>query len=75
VKGFGRYQNYYRDALDKPGGLRPRQAEAAVDDVGQVRTRQSVCGVRLIGDPRDPEIGHDYLPPQRRAPAVSITLS
>ena len=50
-------------ALDQPGRFGARQAEPAMDDVGEVRARQSVCGVRLVGDPRDPEIGHFILPP------------
>jgi hypothetical protein len=55
-------------ALDQAGGFGPRQAKAAMDDVGEVRTRQSIRGVRVVSHPSDPEIGHDYLPPSRRAP-------
>jgi hypothetical protein len=50
-------------ALDEAGGFRARQAEAAMNDVGEIRTRQSVRSVSILVEPRDPEIGHDILPP------------
>jgi hypothetical protein len=33
-----------------------------VNDVGEVGARQRICGVRIIGDPRYAEIGHQFLP-------------
>jgi hypothetical protein len=34
-----------------------------MDDVREVRPRQRICGVRIIGHTCDAEIGHVILPP------------
>src|SRR3954462_5445800 len=36
-----------KHALYQSGGFRARQAEAVMDDIGQIGTSQSVCGVRF----------------------------
>jgi hypothetical protein len=62
--------------LDNPGGFRPGQAEAAMDDVGKICTCQSICGVGVVSDPRDAKIGHHILPAWSGVPpAVSVSLS
>src|SRR5215210_4440564 len=62
--------------FDHAGRFGARQAELAMNDIGKVRARQCSVGVRVLVQPRDPEIGHYILPPWNgSAPAVSITLS
>jgi hypothetical protein len=34
-----------------------------MNDVGQIGTSQGICGVCVLGDARDAEIGHVFLPP------------
>jgi hypothetical protein len=42
-----------KNALDHVRGFGTRKAEPPVHDVGEVRARQSVCGVRFVRHPRD----------------------
>jgi hypothetical protein len=49
-------------AFDYPSRFGTRQAKSAMNDVGEVRASQRSIGVRVV-NPRDPEIGHDILPP------------
>jgi hypothetical protein len=68
-----------KHALDEARGFGARQAELAMHNVGQIGARQSVAGFRLIGDPRDAEIGHKFSPalfdetPDRRFTHVTKT--
>jgi hypothetical protein len=39
-----------------------------MNDVGEIRTRQGVCGVRFVRNPRDAKIGHLILPPWNGVP-------
>ncbi len=48
-------------ALDQAGAFGARQSKLAMHDVGQIGARQSVSRLCFIIDPRDPEIGHDFL--------------
>ena len=43
--------------LDQPGRFGAGQPELAMDDIGEIGPRQRSVGVRLIVQPRDPEIG------------------
>src|SRR5437868_8087968 len=58
-----RFAHVVQDALDDAGALGARQAELAMHDVREVGARQRVAGVGFVIDPRDPEIGHNSLPP------------
>jgi hypothetical protein len=51
------------NALDNARRLSARQAKAAMNDVGQVRTSEGICGVCVFSHARDAEIGHVILPP------------
>jgi hypothetical protein len=51
-----------KDALDEVRRFGPGEAELAMHDVGQIGARQSIAGFRLVGDPRDAEIGHKNSP-------------
>src|SRR5207245_1704469 len=46
-----------------------------MDHVGQVRTGQRVCGFRFLRDPRNPEIGHPYLPPWNGVPPPCLSYA
>src|SRR4029079_18696361 len=58
-----------KNALDHARRLGARQAEPAMNDVGEVGASQRSVGVRVLVDPRDPEIGDDVLPPSNGANA------
>src|SRR6476661_1154220 len=57
-----RMAHVVKHAFDHARRFRPRQAKPAMNDVGEVRPSQRSIGVRVV-DTRDPEIGHDILPP------------
>src|SRR5207302_11475590 len=66
---FGeRIAHVVQHALDQARAFRAREAELAMDDVGQIGTSQCAAGIRFIIDPRDPEIGHNHLPPCSAVP-------
>jgi len=70
-----RMAHVVQDTLDDASGFRAREAEAAMNNVGEIRSGERAVGVHVVIDPRDPEIGHDILPSVGVPPAASITLS
>ena len=55
-------------ALDQARAFRARQAEATMDDIGQVGPGQGRIRVGVIVDPRDAKVGHVLLPLGRLSP-------
>jgi hypothetical protein len=55
-----------KHALDQPGAFRARQAEPAVDDVGEIGTGQSPVDPCFPVKARDAKIGHIIFSRDRR---------